>query len=785
MNPATRESCLPDDLLDQQRQRWMSGESPFVESLLIGTPFIHDREVQLDLIYHEIVIREELLQPVSVEEYRERFPHLMSELDLHFEIHHALANPELADTNNAHKEESWPESQPACETVPEQVGDYIIERELGRGGMAVVYLARHRTLRRRVAIKTFQTLRKLTSRELTRIRTEAEAIARLSHPHLVQIYEIGEQDGAPWIALEFADQGTIAHRLQTATYSPQAAAELIEQLARALEHAHSRQIIHRDLKPANILLTGSGEPKISDFGLAKVLDEDERSPVDVTRTGEMIGTPRYMAPEQARGIRDQIGPATDIYALGTLLYECLTGRPPFVSTSVVDTLRMITADEPLPPRRIQPSIPRDLETICLHCLEKSPGRRYATAQALADDLRRFLSQEPITARRTSRIERAWKWCRRRPALATLILLTFLLCSGGLSAAVAFQRMETQRIHDLRIRVAELTQSGRRSIESEEFEVAQDRLQEAWQIVQSEPALFDHETSVAGWLDHARNAINKYHWSRRVPPREFDEQRDSAILESAFVVPHLSHPIPRVRDSIHHALTLTPPDAAWDSAREPLSLLDVELVSWESGPESALEELDKSPADHRFHHEARAELLRKLGRTEEAEQEDQKAAQLPAHKSEIAMRRGLSLIRQRSEAEAERQFQLVLDHDPEQFLARLLQGVCCLRMERLPEARIALTAAIAQRPRFHWSYLFRSQVHRNSGDFKAAQSDLEAALQCRPAAPESYSVLVELATLCQEQQDIPRSKQLLEQAAALLPDEPEAAAILKSLEGGTP
>lgn len=155
MNPATRKTCVPDDLLDQQRQRWMSGETPSVESLLIGTPFAHAREVQLDLIYHEIVIREELNQPVSVEEYRERFPHLTSELDLHFEIHQALRDHELADTNNAHLDESWPESLPAGQVSPVSIGDYVIERELGRGGMAVVYLARHRTLRRRVAIKTF------------------------------------------------------------------------------------------------------------------------------------------------------------------------------------------------------------------------------------------------------------------------------------------------------------------------------------------------------------------------------------------------------------------------------------------------------------------------------------------------------------------------------------------------------------------------------------------------------------------------------------------------------
>ncbi len=367
----------------------------------------------------------------------------------------------------------------------------------------------------------------------------------------------------------------------------------------------------------------------------------------------------------------------------------------------------------------------------------------------------------------------------------MILLSFLLISGGLSAAVVTQRIETQRIHDLRIRVAQLTQAGRQRIEAEEYELAQDRLQEAWQIVQSEPALFDHETSVAGWLDHARSAINKYHWSQRVPPREFDEQRDSAILESALVVPHLDHPIPLARDSIRHAVTLTPPDPAWDPARQQLSLLDIAMVSMEAGPEAALAELDQGTITHRFDHEFRAYLLRQLGRTKDAAQEDLIAAKLPPQTSESTMYRGLSKLRQKNYSEAEQQFQLVLELEPEHFLARLLQGVCCLKTERLPEARIALTAAIAQRPRFHWSYLFRSQVHRKSGDLNAAQRDLESALKCRPIVPESYAALVELASLSMELQDDQRSRTLLEQAVQLLPDESAATTLLKSLEGSTP
>jgi len=270
-----------------------------------------------------------------------------------------------------------------CNDHGTDLADYEILSVLGQGGMGIVYKARHRRLKRLVALKMFQPGRFPSERELARFRTEAETVARLQHPNIVQIFEVGQANGLPFLALELAENGTLAQKLQNLPFAPRAAAELVEILARAIQHAHEQHIIHRDLKPANVLFARDGTAKITDFGLAKVLEHDLDGR-DATRSGEPIGTPRYMAPEQAAGQGDQIGPATDVYALGTLLYEALTGQVPFVSASVVETMQKIRQDEPLPPRRLQPSIPRDLETICLNCLHKAPQRRYASALALGE-----------------------------------------------------------------------------------------------------------------------------------------------------------------------------------------------------------------------------------------------------------------------------------------------------------------------------------------------------------------------------------------------------------------
>jgi eukaryotic-like serine/threonine-protein kinase len=310
---------------------------------------------------------------------------------------------------------------------------YEILGELGRGGMGVVYRARQIKLKRVVAIKMILAGAHAGKAAAERFQREAEAIARVHHPNIVQIHEVGNHDGKPYFTLEYVDGGSLRDRLAGTPMTPRKSARLVETLARAVQAAHDDGIIHRDLKPGNILMTGDGNPKITDFGLAKHLGQDSEQ----THTGQVMGTPSYMAPEQAAGKIKAIGPATDIYALGAILYELLTGRAPFKAASVLDTLEQVRTQEPVPPRQLQPKTPRDLETICLKCLHKERRSRYARAGDLADDLSRFLAGEPILARPTSATERLVKWVKRRPAVAAVYALTAMVLVFGIGGGGAF------------------------------------------------------------------------------------------------------------------------------------------------------------------------------------------------------------------------------------------------------------------------------------------------------------------------------------------------------------
>ena len=350
--------------------------------------------------------------------------------------------------------------------------------------MGIVYKARHRSLNRVVALKLILSGQLATEREVQRFETEAEAVARLDHPHIVPIYEVGVAQGRHFYVMKLIEGGPLSGKRAGGGTEPDnpGAARLVAQVARAIHHAHERGILHRDLKPANILVDAAGEPHVTDFGLARLSDRDSR----LTLPGAVVGTPAFMAPEQAAGAAGELTTAADLYSLGAILYFLLTGRPPLEGESASDTLRRVVMEEPRRPRLLVPSVDADLETVCLKCLEKDPTRRYPSALALAEELERWLRHEPIQARPASALGRARKWVRRRPALAALILVSCLSAAAFVTQqVVSGLRLERERNHALR-----QEQETRRSLYAADVYLA-------------------HQALAAGNLGRARQALEAH------------------------------------------------------------------------------------------------------------------------------------------------------------------------------------------------------------------------------------------------------------------------------------
>ena len=398
-----------------------------------------DPDAAVELAYAEFAAREELGQQPDRDAFLARFPDLRAALADQLHVH-ALIRSE----------------PPAANGTPTTVGPYRVVEQLSRGPGGRVYRAEHRDIGRVVALK-------LVPAEIARGAGEAWAAAQLEHPNVVRLYEVGTDPAGAYLAMEWVGGGTLADRLAGRPLSPAAAAAVVEPLARAAHHAHDRGVVHRDIKPANVLLgrnddfgmmndeskpkavsgldssliinCSSFTPKLSDFGLAST---------DGESAAGLAGTPSYMAPEQARG-DPEVGPAADVYALGAVLYECLTGRPPFRADTPLHTLEQVVTEEPVPPRRLNPRVPRDLETVCLTCLRKTPARRYPSAAALADDLRRFLDGRPVAARPVGTLEGLWKWANRRPAVAGLLgLLAVAVVALAVGGAWTNARLRAAR-----------------------------------------------------------------------------------------------------------------------------------------------------------------------------------------------------------------------------------------------------------------------------------------------------------------------------------------------------
>lgn len=478
----------------EMERRLRSGESCSAEEYLTANPWLaSDADALLELIYFEFVLREDLgLNPVAEDWYR-RFPEQQQSLEKIFQIHRSARHDGQENSPDglpAPKAPSQTGDMPPAGLENQPAEDYEILDELGRGGMGVVYRARQVSLNRTVALKMILAGAHASPDQRNRFHREAQAVARLHHPNIVQVYEAGEQDGRSFLSMELVDGPSLEELLRQWHHqgrlglTPQDSAQLLETLARAVHYAHQQGVIHRDLKPANILLendeggirndergmmndeqknqsieTRKDEqqkqfivhhssfliPKITDFGLAKILDGSTTT----TQTGNLLGTPAYMAPEQAAGQTNSVGPQTDVYALGVILYELLTGQPPFRAPSILETLELVRTAEPPSLSQLQPHLPRDLRTICMKCLAKESGKRYASAEALAEDLRRFLKGEPILARPATMLDRTVKWVKRRPAVASLLAGIFLITVISFAVVVwqwqvAFQEGEKAR-----------------------------------------------------------------------------------------------------------------------------------------------------------------------------------------------------------------------------------------------------------------------------------------------------------------------------------------------------
>ena len=464
--PELRNS-LVDEVRVRQLASWEAGERALLEPLLAGRAALLDEEALLHLIYAEVLLREEHGERPGLEEYVRRFPASEAALRRQFAFHDAFG---ALDTDG-----SLPGGDTTAGTDPPprtrtgsvgEIGPYDILGEIGRGGMGVVHLGRHRTLTTRLAAIKVLHNGDAGADERARFLTEARSVASLQHPNIVRIYDVSDPpagEGEPFVALEYIAGGSLADKLGGTPLPPRDAAALLVPLAEAVGHAHERGVIHRDLKPANVLLAEDG-PKVTDFGLAKRLDADSTQ----TRTGVVMGTPSYMAPEQASGRTREVGPLADVYGLGAVLYETLTGRPPFRGTTVLETIGQVIAADPVAPRSLQPGVPRDLETICLKCLNKVPDRRYASANALADDLRRYLSGEPILARPTGALERAAKWVKRRPTAAGLIVVGCLALAALVAVWVSFtMRLDEQKPAAVDRRDEAIRETARADREKEE------------------------------------------------------------------------------------------------------------------------------------------------------------------------------------------------------------------------------------------------------------------------------------------------------------------------------
>ncbi len=745
-----------------------------------------------------------------------------------------------------------PEPRPPVRgpAIPRFVAGYEVLGVLGRGGMGVVYKARQVALNRLVALKMIRS--PLAGREeQARFRVEAEAVARLQHPNIVQVFEVGEHEGLPFFSLELVEGGSLDTRLDGRPLEPAPAARLVCTLARAMQAAHDKGIVHRDLKPANILLgpadpdgpgawsepgasaTGAkgaldpGMPKITDFGLAKCLHE---APGLATQSGAVMGTPSYMAPEQADAHARDVGPWTDVYALGAILYELLTGRPPFRGATVLDTLEQVRNEEPVPPRRLQPKVPRDLETVCLKCLEKQPARRYPRSADLADDLWRYLHNEPVQARPAGPGERLVKWARRRPtaaALTAMSLLVIFLVLLGLAVAVPRFIAHVRRERDearrdlLRANCLRLQSEGESALKGgtdADLHVARARFQSV--LEQIGPSLSLGDASLAQLradaegkaaeaerlladLAAGKDALKNYD--------KFFHLRDDAyfLLHRDLVVGGEASP-EASRQAAREALALfgldldgpgparAPDLGRYDLARRErlrTGLYEAALLLAEATARSRPAEGKGQSDQHWTHRQAgaalrvldrlaawapvtrvgrlrRARYLEMQGDAAAAAGERQAAGRLPEPRT--ALEWFLSgqdkALATGDVREAAGDLDKALHLDSRLFWARFLRALACHKMKMPVNARVLLAVCMNERPDFVYSYLLDANLCSQLRYFDLAEDDLAQAAKLPLDDSARYVLLVHRGLLAWEKKQFDRAADDLRQAVRLKPGE---------------
>jgi serine/threonine protein kinase/tetratricopeptide (TPR) repeat protein len=684
-----------------------------------------------------------------------------------------------------------PDREPAPgvpSAVPSLPG-YELLKELGRGSMGIVYKARQISLDRIVALKMIRRDSGIAAETLSRFVDEARLVASLKHPNIIQIYEINLQDEAPFFSMELAEGGSLAEQIAGRPQPFRQAAQLTETLARAIDAAHQRGIVHRDLKPANILLTAAGSqgpqlatlpsalgcvnagvrpwtPKITDFGLAKQLHEGGGQ----TESGMILGTPSYMAPEQAEGKSREVGPAADVYALGAILYEMLTGRPPFAGESPIETVLQLFQMEPVAPSRLQPKVPRDLETICLKCLNREPQRRYPDGGALAEDLRRFANGESIQARPASPVEKVWKWARRRPVWATLAASCSLalLCLVGLVAwhqvdlqVRLDQARDDERVAGRQVQLAsrregvkDLILAGETALEKQEWQAVRANLQRARQEAKDEPELAD----LLEQIDQ-RLLTAKQHRQDRERLEAFHRLRNQALFHAShFTGGDMATTQLETRQCTLEALKqfgIAPDnDGAPTVASRHFTEAEKEAVragcyelllvlaeataralpgqpqaDAQRQAEQALRILDRAAQlglVTRAYHGRRAQYLAQAGRAEAALQEREKAKATPAAGEFDLFLQGTEQYHQGDWKHAVRTFEGVLQARAEHFWGNYYLALCYLKERKPDHARTLLTNCLSGRKDMPWLYLLRGSAWAELGQFDSAEEDFAAA-----------------------------------------------------------